>query len=220
MTQNSKFKIQNSKTSNQQPATSNRPDVWVIILAAGESKRMGSPKMLLPFGNKTIIETVIENVVSSVADNTMVVLGSSGDEILEKIAWLPVKHCYNENYSEGMLSSVKCGFSKLPEKFDAAMVLPGDYPGVGAGVINMLIESFTGSKKKIVIPLFRGKRGHPIVISYELREEVMRLGPEKGLRELPDKFPDDVLEVDVNNQAVLKDIDNMDDYMNELKQIT
>ncbi|MFH0843480.1 MAG: nucleotidyltransferase family protein [Bacteroidota bacterium] len=196
------------------------PDIWAIILAAGESKRMGSPKMLLPFGGKTLIEKVIENVVSSRAGNTIVVLGSSADEILDRIEVLPVRHCYNENYSEGMLSSVKCGFSKLPEKYDAAIVLPGDYPGIGAGVINMLIESFSESSKKIVIPLFRGKRGHPILISYQLREEVMRLSPEKGLRELMEKFPVDVLEVELNDQAVLKDIDTIDDYMNELKQIT
>jgi molybdenum cofactor cytidylyltransferase len=196
------------------------PDIWAIILAAGESKRMGTPKMLLPFGGMTIIEKVIENVVSSGAGNTMVVLGSSADEILERISGLPVKHCCNENYREGMLSSVKCGFNNLPERFDAVIVLPGDYPCIGAGVINILIESFSGSKKKIVIPLFKGKRGHPILISYELREEVLRLSPEKGLRELQDRFPDDVLEVDVDDQAVLKDIDTMDDYMNELKQIT
>lgn len=181
---------------------------------------MGSPKMLLPFGEKTIIEKVIENVVSSGACNTIVVLGSSADEILVRIAGLPVRYCYNDSYSDGMLSSVKCGFSMLPEKFDAAIVLPGDYPGIGAGVINMLIESFSASEKKIVLPLFRGKRGHPILISNELREEVMQLSPEKGLRELQDKFPDDVLEVDVNDQAVLKDIDTIDDYMNEIKQIT
>jgi len=196
------------------------PDIWAIILAAGESKRMGSPKMLLPFGNTTIIEKVIENVVSSGIENTIVVLGSSGDEILKRIEGMSVRHCYNENYKEGMLSSVKCGFRNLPEKYEAALVLPGDYPGIGPVIINMLINSFRHSVKKIVLPLFRGKRGHPILISNELREEVMQLSPEKGLRELQDKFPDDVLEVDVNDQTVLKDIDTIDDYMNEIKQIT
>jgi molybdenum cofactor cytidylyltransferase len=210
-THNSKSEIRNPKSMD---------DIWAIILAAGESKRMDSPKMLLPYKDKTIIETVIENVISSDVDKTMVVLGSTGDEILKSIKDLPLEHCFNDNYKEGMLSSVKCGFSNLPEKFEAVVVLPGDYPGIGADVINMLITSFRKSKKKIVIPLFRGKRGHPILISHYYRNEVMSLRQEEGLRALSASFQDDVLEVNMDDPAILRDIDTMEDYINELKQIT
>jgi molybdenum cofactor cytidylyltransferase len=192
-------------------------EIWAIILAAGESRRMNTLKMLLPFKGKTIIEKVIENVVSSDVNKTMVVVGSSGDIIVERIKDLPVSHCYNENYREGMLSSVKCGFMNLPGKFEAVIVMPGDYPGIGADIINILIDSFRGSEKKIVIPLFGGKRGHPILISYEYRDEVMKLKPEEGLRGLAMKFPDKVLEMKVNDPAILRDIDTMDDYISELK---
>jgi len=195
-------------------------DIWAIILAAGESKRMDSPKMLLPYKDKTIIETVIENIISSKVDKAMVVLGATGNKILERIKELPVTHCFNDNYKEGMLSSVKCGFSSLPDKYESAIVFPGDYPGIGPDVINMLIESFRKTKKKIIIPLFGGKRGHPVLISYEYRGKVMDLKPEEGLRALPVKFPDDVLEVNVYDPAVLRDVDTLEDYINELKQIT
>jgi molybdenum cofactor cytidylyltransferase len=195
-------------------------EIWAIILAAGESRRMDTPKMLLPFKGKTIIEKVIENVISSDVNKTLVVVGSSGDIILERIKDLPVSHCYNENYREGMLSSVRCGFSNLPEKFEAVIVMPGDYPGIGVDVINILIDSFRRSEKKIIIPLFGGKRGHPILICYDFRNEVMKLDPEDGLRELAMRFPDEVLEVEVDDPTILRDIDTMDDYISELKQKT
>lgn len=196
------------------------PDIWAIILAAGESKRMNSPKMLLPYGNATIIEKVIENVAASDVDNTLVVLGSSGDEILKRIGNTSVKHCFNESYKEGMLSSVKCGFRNLPEKYEAAMVIPGDFPGIGPHVMNMLISSLRRSEKKIILPLFGNRRGHPILISYDLRDEVFGLDPGKGLRELMEICPDEVLELNAGDPSVIRDIDTIEDYNNELKQIT
>lgn len=195
-------------------------DIWAIILAAGESKRMDSPKMLLPFGMSTIIERVIENVAASDVDKTLVVLGSSGDEILKRIESTSVKHCFNESYKEGMLSSVKCGFRNLPEKYEAAMVVPGDFPGIGPHVMNMLISSLRQSRKKIFIPLFGNRRGHPILISFDLRDEILGLDPGKGLRELMEIRPDEVLEVGISDPSVIRDIDTMEDYNNELKLIT
>ena len=90
-------------------------DIWAIILAAGESRRMGFPKMLLPFNGKTMIETVIRNVSQSMVTNILVVLGAEGLKIAETLNDLPVTYCFNENYKEGMLSSVKCGFKNLPD---------------------------------------------------------------------------------------------------------
>lgn len=79
-------------------------EIWAIILAAGESKRMGSPKMLLPFMGITIIENVIANVSGSKVDNIMVVLGADRDSIVKLIRTKAVNYCYNENYKDGMLS--------------------------------------------------------------------------------------------------------------------
>ena len=84
--------------------------ICAIILAAGGSVRMGTKKMLLPYGGMTIIEKVIENVLASGINRVVVVTGSGKDEIIKVIRRLPVEQCYNENWKEGMLSSVKCGF--------------------------------------------------------------------------------------------------------------
>jgi len=193
--------------------------IWAIILAAGESKRMKVPKMLLPFDGKTMIEKVIGNVMGSEVVNTLVVLGSHKDEILAAIKDLPVKHCYNDHYTDGMLSSVKCGFKNLPESFDAVLVLPGDQPLIEPGVINKIITAYRETKKGIVIPVYRKKRGHPILISSKYRDDVNSIHEKEGLRVIASKFPGDVFEVNTRSQGILKDFNTKEDYLNEINQI-
>jgi molybdenum cofactor cytidylyltransferase len=194
-------------------------EIWGIILAAGESKRMGTPKMLMPYKGKTIIENVIATVTSSDADRTIVVLGSGSGDIQKIVELMPIEYCINENYKEGMLSSVKCGFDNLPERFEAALIFLGDQPMVEVSVINGLIEAYHSSGKGIVMPVYGNKRGHPLMIGSKYRDEIEKLDEGQGLRALSQKFPDDVLEIEVNTSTILKDIDTLDDYKNELKQI-
>lgn len=193
--------------------------IWAIILAAGESKRMKFPKMLLPFRGTTIIEQAIENVINSQVDETLVVLGSGSDDIQKLIEKWPVKHCYNEDYKQGMLSSVKCGFRFLPRYFEAALVFPGDQPMISPETTDRLISAFRTSGKGIVIPVFENKRGHPLLISRRYREEIELLDPEQGLKGLALKNSHDVLEVETGTADILKDIDTEEDYLNETKNV-
>lgn len=193
--------------------------IWAIILAAGESKRMKVPKMLLSFNGMTMIEKVINNVSGSEVFNTLVVLGSYRDEILCVIGNLPVNHCYNENYKKGMLSSVQCGFRNLPESFKAVMIFPGDQPMIEASVINKIISAYRLSGKGIIIPVYKKKRGHPLLIDFKYRSLVEALDTEDGLRSLSVKYPQDVLEVPVNSPGVIKDFDTKEDYLNEINQM-
>ncbi|MDP4223950.1 MAG: nucleotidyltransferase family protein [Bacteroidota bacterium] len=194
-------------------------EIWAIILAAGESKRMKVPKMLLPFDGKTMIEKAIGNVKASQVDRTLVVLGSYRDEILAAISSLNVKHCFNEYYKHGMLSSVKCGFSNIPEDSDAVLVFPGDQPLIEPFVINKVIDAFRQSRKGIVIPVYRKKRGHPILISMKYREAVHSLSEKEGLRSLALIYPHDVLEVETKSANILKDFNTKEEYLNEINQI-
>lgn len=194
-------------------------NIWAIILAAGESKRMKVPKMLLPFNGMTMIEKVINNVSGSEVFNTLVVLGSYRDEILGVIGDLPVTHCYNENYKRGMLSSVQCGFRNLPDNFKAVLIFPGDQPMIEASVINKIISVYRLSGKGIVIPVYKKKRGHPLLIDFKYRSLVEALDVEDGLRSLAMKYPRDVLEIPVNSPGVIKDFDTKEDYLNEINQM-
>jgi molybdenum cofactor cytidylyltransferase len=198
---------------------SKKTGLWAIILAGGESKRMKSPKMLLPFHGKTMIENVIENVISSEVENCVVVLGAFHDEIFTTIKNLPVLTCYNENYKEGMLSSVKCGFSYLPDNYDAVLVFQGDQPMISSDTINEVIHASRKSERGIVMPVFQNKRGHPLLIDNKYRKDVAKLLNEEGLHSLAKKYSIDVLEVKVNIPEILRDIDTQKDYIRELNQI-
>jgi molybdenum cofactor cytidylyltransferase len=186
--------------------------IWAIVLAAGESRRMGRPKLLLPYGDRTIIETVVQNVVSSRADRVLVVLGGYRREIEEKIRGFAVKRVINRRYQEGMLSSVRRGLSALPPSARAAAFILADQPEVASSVIDLMIEAYRREKKGIVLPVYRKKRGHPLLIDLKYRREIESLSPDIGLRGLLREHRDDILEVRVSSPAVLKDIDNPDDY--------
>jgi molybdenum cofactor cytidylyltransferase len=193
--------------------------LWSIILAAGESKRMGFPKMLLIFNSRTMIEQVIENVLGSQIENALVVLGSSSDKLIDLVEKYNVKHCYNSNYMEGMLSSVQCGFRNLPSDFEAVLVFQGDQPLITPSTINMVIDAYRMSGKGIVIPVYKSKRGHPLLINGKYRNEIEKLDTQEGLRSLAKQFSDDVMEVETDDPGILRDFDTYGEYMKEINQI-
>lgn len=192
-------------------------NIWAIVLAGGESKRMGTPKMMMPFRGGTIISTVIKNILFSDVGNVITVLGAYRSGVLREIEAFPVKHCYNPDYKEGMLSSVKCGFRHLPDDFRAALVFPGDQPMIRPEVVNLIINSYLESGKGIVIPVFKMQRGHPLLVDSKYRDEIMHLNGSDGLKGLAVMHPDDVLETGTNDPSILKDIDTREDYLNELR---
>ena len=193
-------------------------EIWGMILAAGESKRMEVPKMLLPFGNLTMIEKVIDNIYASGVKKIIVVLGADHDKILKTIGLKHVIHCYNDNYKEGMLSSVKCGFKSLPDDFKAVMVFPGDMPLITPEIVRKIINSYYQTGKGIVVPVHMKKRGHPLLIDHKYKEEIDKIEPDVGLRSLAGKFRDDLLEVETDDSGVLHDIDTRDDYITAINK--
>jgi molybdenum cofactor cytidylyltransferase len=190
--------------------------IWAIVLAAGESRRMGSPKMILPYKGMTIIEKVLENVLASDVEKVVTVLGSNKDEVLKVIEKFPVLHCINSNYKNGMLSSVKCGFEFLPADFRGALVFLGDQPMAETSVINKMINAYNESGKGILVPVFENKRGHPLLADKKYRDEIINLDDPEGLKGLLRRHPDDLLEVLTENPSVLMDIDTREDYINEI----
>jgi molybdenum cofactor cytidylyltransferase len=192
--------------------------IWAMILAAGESRRMGEAKLLLPFRGKTIIETIIENVIRSKVDKILVVLGSDKEKIEEKIKNFPLEFAFNPDYRSGMLSSIQAGFKALPEDAQAVLIILGDQPSVSSKVINKIIAAYKKTGKGIVLPVYKKERGHPVLIDTKYRQEVAKLSPKIGLRKLVYNRPDDILEVKVETSSVLRDIDDAEDYRKELEK--
>ena len=194
--------------------------IWTIILAAGESKRMAQPKLLLPFGDKTIIETVLDNAASSKANYSLVVTGGFMEKIKKKSKHFPALTIFNSDYKQGMLSSVQMGFRSLPEGAQAAIVLLGDQPSVSHSVIDKIIGAYSLTLKGILLPTYKKERGHPVLFDMKYKSEIAALNKEEGLRSLVYNHPKDVFEVPVNTSSILRDIDDMKDYKRELLNIT
>ncbi len=190
--------------------------IWALVLAAGESKRMGTPKMLLSYDESTIIETVIDRIGKSQVRKTMVVIGAEKEAISKHLSGSPVEICENPRYMEGMFSSVHLGFQMIPAEADAIMVFLGDQPMIRPELIDMIIESWKHSGKGIVVPVHHKRRGHPVLIDAKYREAVNHLDPEKGLRMLLTNYSHDVLELDTKFSSVLRDIDTASDYQREM----
>jgi molybdenum cofactor cytidylyltransferase len=186
--------------------------IRAIILAAGESRRMGRPKLILPFGEKTMIENVVDNAIQSKADEVLVVLGSDAEKIAEKIRDYPVKTTVNPEFRQGMLSSIQWGFESLPEDTRAALVMLGDQPLIPGSVIDKIVDAYRQTGKGIVLPVYNKRRGHPILIDMKYRDEVKRISPDTGLRALVHNHAEDILEVEVDAPGVLRDIDTVEDY--------
>ena len=189
-----------------------------IVLSAGESSRMGSLKQLLPFGHKTVIETVLDNFLQTDLYEIIVVLGHQAEQISIVLGESPVKKVTNERYKDGMLSSIQYGINATNRNTEAYLIGLGDQPFVSASLIIPLLERFKECGKGIVIPSYNGKRGHPIVIHAKYRDEISHLDPNVGLRQLVYEHEDDLAYVDVPSDAVIRDMDFPEDYERELKR--
>ena len=189
-----------------------------IILAAGESKRMGFPKMLLKFNGKTMIEKVLDNVAESDSDSILVVLGAGREDLIDLVLKYGVKYCYNENYRDGMLSSVQCGFKNLPSDTAATLVFQGDQPFITPAVINLVIKAYKTSGMGIIIPVYERKRGHPLLLDMKFSDQIFGLDPAQGLRSITYLNSSDVLEVETDEPGILRDFDTFDDYKKQFNQ--
>ncbi len=204
--------VRSQKTGRQ-----HKPVISAVILAAGESRRMGKPKLLLPWGDKTIIETIIKTVLQSEVKHIVVVLGSEKDKIRSQISNYPVIITENQEYQKGMLTSIQCGLRAVPDGTDAVMVLLGDQPMINGPVIDQLADTFRHTDKGILIAVHKGKRGHPIIINTKYKRDIEQLGTENSMHDFTRKFASEILEVETGTTEVLKDIDTPEAYHKEIK---
>ena len=183
-----------------------------IILSAGESKRMGTPKQLLPWGKTIILQQVIDNAAASHLEQILLVLGSHAGEIAGKITISPkIEIVVNHDFKEGMSSSVKCGIKNAPAGADAFMLLLGDQPFISPAIINRLLDEYQTSKHGIVIPVYNGKHGHPVIFAAKYKQELLAIA-DQGAKAVVNNHLQDILEVPLDAPEILTDIDTPQDY--------
>ena len=193
--------------------------VSVILLAAGESKRLRMPKLLLPFGKSTILEQTIDNLLNSRVDEVIVVLGYRAEEMMRKLANRPVKIAINPIYHQGMSTSIVKGLSLVNDRAQAIMVALADQPLINSLTINRLIEESLGYDKGIVIPTYQAETGHPVIFVSKYKEELLGLKGDIGGRQTIKGHPSDTLEVIADSKAITMDINTINDYYTHLKLI-
>ena len=154
-----------------------------VILAAGESRRMGSPKALLPHQGRPFLRHLLDITRHPKIGLTRVVLGANAEEILSRLELDPAIVVINENWTEGQLSSIHAALRSLPAGATDGMVLClVDHPLISANLINELIEQFYATGKPIVVPMYQGRRGHPVIFSSTLYAELLAAPLDIGAR--------------------------------------
>ena len=196
------------------------PLISTIILAAGESRRMGKPKQLLPLGKTTILEQTIDNYLNSEVHDVVVVLGYRAEEIVSLITKRPVRATVNSAYRDGMSTSIVAGLSLISDNAQGIMLALADQPFVDSQTINRLVESFGAYDKSIIVPTYQGRRGHPVIFSIKYKEELLSLKGDIGGREIICRHSGDVLEVAVNCEGICVDIDTADTYNRQRSKLT
>lgn len=189
-----------------------------VVLAAGESRRMGRLKALLPFGPHTVIEHVLQPLLQADLAAVTVVLGHRAADIAAVLAGLPVQLLHNPQYQHGMTTSVQVALrdiTPVPEAYLLALV---DQPHLHLAIIQQLLAAFAQTRKGFVIPTYEGKRGHPIILSAAYRQDVLALGLDQGLNVVTRGHPEDTLEVPVSSDDILRDMDYPQEYAAELQR--
>jgi len=179
-------------------------------MASGQSKRMGSNKLLLPYKSKPIIEHVLDNVLASGLKSVTLVSGQ--DEVLEIARLKNVRTVYNSHAQDGQSASIKAGILNTPP-CQGYMFVAGDQPLLDPETISLLAEMFENNKQFITVPVFQGKKGNPVIFPERFKEELLELRGDTGGREIIKKHQDSVLFVEVKNGCVLWDIDTKEDYV-------
>jgi molybdenum cofactor cytidylyltransferase len=187
-------------------------DFGCLILAAGESKRMGTQKLLLPLRGKPILQHVVDLALSLGAKETVAVIGSNAEDIRSKIDFGPVKVAVNPNYKLGLSTSLRVGIESFESEVDAYLVMLGDQPLVRRNTILTLLGQHWKHGPLMTIPLYGGIRGNPVVLSSQLVPEIEYLEGDSGAKQLTQKHSGKVMWVEVDDPGVLVDVDTPHDY--------
>jgi molybdenum cofactor cytidylyltransferase len=199
-----------TKTQDQKPKTDDA--VVAILLAAGQSRRMGAFKPLLPFGKTTVIQSCIDNLQAGGVADIVVVLGHRAAEVQASLANFPdLQFTLNPDPDSEMSASIACGVRDLPSTVKAILIALTDEPAVPPEVIQTLIREWIGGAK-LVVPQFQGHGGHPVLIDLGFREQLLALDQQRGLRALFDANRSLVQRPLVNSPYIARDMDTWDDY--------
>lgn len=194
--------------------------ISALILAAGESKRMGHPKMLLPWRNGTVLTHVISVFQNAGLEEILVITGGAREQVEELVSNHNVRTVYNREYAVAeMLSSIQYGIRALTSQTRALLIGLGDQPQVQERSVRMICEAFVEAEFNIVLPSYKMRRGHPWLVARPLWDELLRMKPPQSPRDFLNAYQTDIHYVNVDDPNILADLDTPEDYRKWTREI-
>ena len=191
--------------------------ISAVILAAGESRRMGKQnKLFLPVGGEELLVKLVKSVCESDVGQVLVVIGHEEERIRLKLKDLPLRFVYNPSFSKGMTTSIKSGIKEVSQKCDGFLICLADMPFINTSEINKLLHAYVHNRikeqKLIVIPVFQRQRGNPVLFSSEFRNDILEHTKETGCKGVIMNNSDSVMEIEMDSDNILFDVDTLEDY--------
>jgi len=189
-----------------------RSKISALVLAAGSSQRMGRPKQLLPLGETTLLGHVLTTARQANVDEIVLVLGFAAEEIQQQIPTSGLKVVINQEYRRGMGTSLRMGLSATNLKTEGALVILADQPLVQAATLSRMIEYHHSHSPQIVIPLYKGFRGNPVLLDRSVFAELKNLNGDVGCRAIFGSHAEQICKLSVDDPGILLDVDTPDDF--------
>jgi molybdenum cofactor cytidylyltransferase len=187
--------------------------IGAVVLAAGRSQRMGQPKLILPWGDTTIIGRVVSVLATAQIDEIVVVTGGAQIAVEKILRDTPARTVFNPDYANGEMSStLKVGLRAFLEKVEAALIVLGDQPQIELGVVQSVLEVYRQEAALLVVPSYQMRRGHPWIVARTFWPEIDQISPPKTLRDFLNQHQPETRFVNVNNASILQDLDMPQDY--------
>jgi molybdenum cofactor cytidylyltransferase len=184
-----------------------------IILAAGDSTRMGYPKALLPLGEALFITRILAVLRNSGLPHPVIILGRAAAAIQMQIQDWPADIRINPDPDRGQLSSIQLALGDIGPEYEAGMVWPVDQPAVSEDLVRRLAELFLSSGSRIVCPTCGGKRGHPAIFHRDIFAEFMAAPLEEGPKKILLRHQKETIALPTEESATVQDIDTPSDYL-------
>lgn len=197
-----------------------RQRIASIVLAAGDSTRMGQPKALLKIGPLVFLETIFKLLEEAKFDPIITVLGNDFREIFQSIQnKRKILFLRNQFPEKGQLYSIQCGLKHVPGDVPGCLVALVDHPLVALTTYLALHETAQNFPYKIIVPVFKGKRGHPVYFSRKYFSELLDAPLEEGARYVVQKYEKSIMELPVDDAGILVDIDTPEEYNQYLENL-
>jgi len=181
-----------------------------VILSGGASRRMGTPKALLPYQDGTFLEHLLKVTDHPRTGWRRVVLGADAQEIAAGVKLPEEEVVINKNWEAGQLSSIQCGLRSLPAETDGMLLCLIDHPLISPELVDALVERFYSSGKAIVLPVYKRRRGHPGIFASRLYEELLSAPLETGARAVVWAHAEEVCEMETSEEGCVSNLNDPD----------